>query len=704
MVDKSGSRKTRKSSSSRSAGRRKTASNRRRRRSRKSSGSWFWSRRLWVFLGSLGFSCLLIGLIFLAWLSRDLPNVDELRNFERPAGIRVYDSKQNLIGSYGHVMGSYTKYEHIPRAMIDALIATEDRRFYEHSGIDPFGIMRAMYHNIMAGGVVQGGSTLTQQLAKNAFLTSERTLIRKLEELILSFWIENHFNKNEIIEIYLNRVYLGGGNYGIDAAAHYYFDKPAIQLNLQESSMLVGLLKAPSRYAPTRDRELALNRTKQVLLNMKDAEQLTTEQTKNAIAQLETSVQFKEEAGTGSRYFADWVVDLIPNHLGHISGDLEVYTTLDPRLQLAAEEKITEWINKETEAKNVSQAALLTMTPQGAVKAMVGGIDYAKSQYNRATQARRQPGSAFKIFVYLAAIEMGYTPDSWVEDKPVRYGSWSPRNYGGNYLGELKLREAFFRSVNTVAVQLAQQAGPDKVVEIARRLGVESSLKPDLSISLGTNEVTMLELTQAFAHMANNGRAVQPHAITKITQKDGTVLYERMKKPRPIVLRDNVMRMMNDMLSDTVMHGTGRRADFGRPAAGKTGTSQNFRDAWFVGFTPQYVTSVWVGNDNNKPMKKVSGGSLPAAIWKEVMRYAHQGLPVKNIPRKFQYYDGQYMDDPNFFGSSLPWKQGQGARSSLPWNGATKNRSRSVPAESQSPANPTPKPDWGEWIKQRFGE
>jgi penicillin-binding protein 1A len=617
------------------------------------------SRRRWSWIGSITLSLMILGLGVLLWLASELPDLEQLESYEKPPGIRVYDGKQELIGSYGHVVGKYTAYDEIPKHMIDALLATEDRRFFEHSGIDPMGIMRAMVKNMLAGGVVQGGSTLTQQLAKNAFLSPERTLKRKLQEVMLSLWIESHFSKEKIIEIYLNRVYLGAGNYGIDAASFHYFDKQATELSLQEAAMLVGLLKAPSRYAPTRDKELALKRTQQVILNMQNAGMLDEEMASQLIGSFETAIQLKQDKGDGSKYFADWVVDIIPQVIGKVDGDLQVYTTLDPKLQEKAETLLAKKMEGEGAKKKATQAALLTMTPDGAVKAMVGGVNYNESQYNRVTQAKRQPGSAFKLFVYLAALEWGMTPNSWVEDRPVRFGSWSPKNYNGRYDGEMKLREAFFRSVNTVAVQLASQVGIDKVIEMAQRLGVKEPLQPNLAISLGASEITMLELVGAFAHLANNGKRLQPYGIRKIvSQKTSEVLYERTgKEIEGYALRSNVVRMMNDLLTDTVSYGTGRGANFGRPAAGKTGTSQDSRDAWFVGFTPQYVTGVWVGNDNNSPTDKITGGGLPARIWRDAMQIAHGGRPIMSIPNHYKY-DGSAMEG-DVFGNgevNLPWR------------------------------------------------
>lgn len=653
-------------------------------------GSRFWPR-----LASLSLTLLLLGLALLAWFAHDLPSVDRLQTFEKSPGIRIYDPAGELIANYGDVVGSYITYDQLPKNLVNAVLATEDRRFFEHSGMDWWGLARAMWANIRAGGIVQGGSTVTQQLAKNVFLTPDRTVKRKIQELMLSFWLESHFSKQEILEIYLNRVYLGSGNYGIDAATRQYFDKSARELNLQESALLAGLLKAPSRYAPTRDIERARLRAKQVILNMQDAEMLSEQQAVRAISELPDALKFQTVESGSIRYYTDWVVDQLPEYIGHIEDDLQVVTTLDLKLQQAAEAIIAEKMAGEGAAKDVSQAALVAMEPDGAVQAVVGGVNYAESQYNRATQALRQPGSAFKLFVYLAAIEAGYTPNSWVEDKPVRYGSWSPQNYSYEFLGEMPLREAFYRSINTVAAQLAKQVGPGRIVEMARRLGITAPLTPDLTLALGTSEVTLLELTGAFAHIANSGQRLVPYAITQIRQKDGRVLYSRKAGRSGYVVRENVARMMNDLMTGTVELGTGRRAAIGRPVAGKTGTSSDFRDAWFVGFTPQLVTGVWVGNDNNRPMKKVTGGSIPAGIWHDFMQQAMAGKPVVAIPRMFDYDSSSVLDEERMIGPSVP---SQVPQETLPWNEGT------APPLRESTQKPTPSLSIFDWFDQRGGE
>lgn len=648
--------RTSKNSTKRNASRR-TGSPKRRRQSRAKktpANQRFLSMRqsIWSRLFTLGLTGCIILLLALAWFAHDLPNVDKLQAFDKSPGIRIYDQHDTYIASYGQVVGEYIPFDAMPPYLVAAVIATEDRRFFDHIGMDFWGLLRAIVANVRAGKIVQGGSTITQQLAKNVFLTSDRTFKRKIQELILSFWLENHFSKQEILEMYLNRVYLGAGNYGIDAASRHYFNRSAREMNLQESALLAGLLKAPSRYAPTRNARLSLDRTRQVLLNMQDAGILKDNATAIAISEMPKTLQFRDQEVGNAQYFTDWIADRVPDYLGRLQGDIIVYTTLDVKLQELATEKLTQIMQDEGKAKNASQAALVTLEPDGAVRALIGGIDYHESQYNRATQALRQPGSAFKLFVYLAAIANGLMPNSWVMDEPVRFGKWSPKNYSHEYLGEITLREAFYRSINTVAAKLANEAGIDKVIEMARRLGITTPMKRDLSLSLGTSEVTLLQLTSAFAHMSVLGQQVVPYAIRKITDHNGNLLYERQPGEKGQVIRPNVARMMNDLLTDTVEQGTGRRARIDRPAAGKTGTSQDFRDGWFIGFTPQLTTGVWVGNDNNSSMDGVTGGSLPAAIWQAYMREAHAGMPKKPIPQMFKYIDPNSGPDDN-----LPWRK-----------------------------------------------
>ncbi len=591
-----------------------------------------WKRRsFWTLLGSLCFTMLLMGFAVLLYFAHDLPDIQGIDTIDKQPGITMKTRDGLIIASYGDVYGDYIEYDELPAHLIKAVLATEDRRFFEHPGIDIFGIMRAMLANLRAGAVMQGGSTITQQVAKNVFLTPERTVKRKIQEMLLAFWLEGRFTKQEILAIYLNRVYLGAGTYGIDAASEHYFDKPATEVNLIESAVLTGLLKAPSRYSPIANAELAKKRAHQVLLNMVDAGMIDRQRVQQALTRFQPPTLYRADNPSGTRYFTDWLIDELPEYLGQIEQDLVVITTLDPTLQKEAEDAVGRLMDERGETKNASQASLVAMSPQGAVRAMVGGRDYGKSQFNRVTQARRQPGSVFKLFVYLAALDAGMTPDTLITDEPVEYevgsDTWTPRNFSGDFRGTVTMREALTHSLNTVAVQLAMAVGIPRVADMARRLGLPH-IEANPSIALGAVEATLLDLTAAYAHLANQGRGVQPYGVEAIYAQSGEELYARRGSGLWVVLRDSVVSQMNYMLMNVPVNGTGRAAAIGRPMAGKTGTSSEFKDAWFIGFVPQLVTGVWIGNDDNTPMKNVTGGSLPARIWQAFMSQAVQGLPI----------------------------------------------------------------------------
>ncbi len=570
--------------------------------------------------------------LFFAWLWLTLPSIDDLNRVTKTPSIVVRAENGEIIGSYGDVYGEYIAYRDLPKPLIDSLLATEDRNFYHHFGIDPLGLARAIYTNFRAHRLVQGGSTITQQLAKNVFLSPDRTLMRKLREALLAFKLESRFSKNDIITIYLNRVYLGAGTYGVDAAAHRYFGKSARNLTLSESALITGLLKAPSRYAPTGNATLARKRAEQVLINMQDAGYLDDKQLAQGTAELKSLMSRRNEGARSTMYFTDWVVDQIPDLIGNVNADLEVTTTLSPQLQLAAEHAIAGVMDKKGEAMNASQAALVSMQPDGAVRALIGGRSYGESQYNRAVQGKRQPGSAFKLFVYLTALENGMSPDSAVEDRPIRIGKWQPQNYKNGYQGEMSMREALAQSINTVAVSLSERFGRNNVIQMAERLGITSELRPDPSIALGSNELSLMELTTAYAHLAAQGLSVQPYGILLIKTSDGKPLYQRREPSRAAELSQETVGMMDDMLMHVVTDGTGKAARIGRDVAGKTGTTSDYKDAWFIGFTPELATGVWVGNDDATPMKKVTGGSLPASIWHDYMQPALAGTPAHDIP------------------------------------------------------------------------
>ncbi len=580
----------------------------------------------------------------LGYFALTLPDTGELTRGERRPSVTMLAADGSLLATYGDLFGRALSLKEMPRCLPQAVIATEDRRFYSHFGIDLFGLARAAASDLAAGHIVQGGSTITQQLAKNLFLTPERSISRKIRETLLALWLEHRFTKDQILEIYLNRVYLGAGTYGVDAAARRYFGKSASRLNLYECAAVAGLLKAPTRFNPIRDRDKAAMRTAQVLANMVDAGFITSAQM-HAAGREDATLAAATGTRSGMRYFADWIADQLSDFAAAGGRDLTVVTTLDTRLQAEAEGVIADTIARDGARAAVSQGALVAMTPEGAVRAMVGGLDYGSSQFNRATQAERQPGSAFKPFVYLAGLEAGLRPDDRFVDMPIRVGNWRPRDYTGRYQGEMTLAEGLAQSINTISVQVAQRAGVRRVVAVAHRLGIASKLAPELSLALGTNEVNLLELVSAYAPFANGGAGVWPYGITEIRDSAGNVVFRRAGSGLGSVVSPALVALMNQMLSGVIDHGTGKSAALPRPAAGKTGTTQDYRDAWFIGYTADLVAGVWFGNDDNKPMKKITGGSLPAQAWRRFMLAATRSMPVRPLPTAPAGGDGDGLVD-----------------------------------------------------------
>ncbi|PIR32414.1 MAG: hypothetical protein COV36_04390 [Alphaproteobacteria bacterium CG11_big_fil_rev_8_21_14_0_20_44_7] len=585
-----------------------------------------WCLKIFLTLFAIGF---IIGFFVLSYFAYDLPDINQLYEDKLRPSITILDSRGDVVTTYGDVFTEYVAARDMPKSLIDAVIATEDRRFYSHFGVDVRGIARAMYVNLRAGKFVQGGSTITQQLAKIIFLKPEKNLKRKIQEALLAIWLERKFTKDQIMTMYLNRVYLGAGVYGVDAASRKYFNKPVRKINTYESAMLAGLLKAPSTYSPQNNAHAAEQRTKQVLVNMVNAE-VITEDERQIILNKGTLVH-KSTFRNNSRYFTDFVVDQIPEFIGKVPQSLVVTTTLNQGVQKLAEDAVTKNFIEHAEKYNFTQAALVAMKPNGAILAMIGGTDYAESQFNRSYQAKRQPGSLFKLFVYMAALEDGYTPNSLIEDAPIRIGKWSPKNYDGKYRGTVTLKDALTSSLNAATVALSEKIGRGKVLRIAERMGIKSALSNTPSIALGASEVSLLEMVTAFAHLANQGRAVIPYTIQEIRTTEGDILYQRQGEYDFQILGINATKMMNEMLVNVVNNGTARAARIGRDVAGKTGTSQDFRDAWFVGFTPQITAGVWVGNDDNTSMNKVTGGGIPARIWRDFMSAAMADMPATGI-------------------------------------------------------------------------
>ena len=584
----------------------------------------YWSLvlALWLVIGGVG---------TVAWVGAHLPPIQSLEIPKRPPSIQIVDVEGRALARRGDLGGAVLPLKELPSYVPKAFLAIEDRRFYEHYGIDPYGIARAAVANVLHRSVSQGGSTITQQLAKNLFLTQERTIHRKLQEMLLALWLERKFSKTQILELYLNRVYFGSGAYGIEQAAQRYFGKPARQLSLPEAALLAGLVKSPSRLAPTRNFDGAERRAQTVLAAMVALGFITPASEQVALAHPPRVVA---QAGSGAiNYVADWVMDAINDVLGHVDEDIVVETTIDAGLQAGAEKALSEELAQKGDKSGVSQGALVAMTPDGAVRAMVGGRNYGDSQFNRAVAAKRQPGSAFKPFVYLTALEHGLTPDTVREDKPIKIKDWQPENYRHEYFGPVTLSKALALSLNTVSVRLTMELSPAAVIRTAYRLGIASKLEPNASIALGTSEVSMLELVGAYAPFANGGFAVVPHVIERIATGNGQLLYARNAQPLGRIIEARYVAMMNAMMQETLTIGTAHKAALpGWPAAGKTGTSQDFRDAWFIGYTAHLVTGVWLGNDDGTPTKRVTGGGLPVEIWSRFMRGAHQGVAVAALP------------------------------------------------------------------------
>ncbi len=570
----------------------------------------------WMFVLGLWATIIVAGIC--AYYAAELPSITQNADFQRKSSIIVKAEDGTIIGRYGDIVGELITIDRVPPHLVHAVLATEDRRFYYHFGLDPLGLARAMFTNVQEKRVAQGGSTITQQLPNILLLSRDRTFPRNVQEAMLAIWLEYELSKDEILSAYLNRVYLGSGTYGVDAASKLYFNKPVQDITVREAATLAGLLKAPSRYSPLANPGLSKQRTETVLKAMVDAGYLS-EDDKDGLTP-KTPIPEQKPSGNAERYYADWIIGQLDELIGTPEEDLIIETTMNPKIQNFAEEALNKAIREHGEEKHMTQGAVVSMRPNGAVVAIVGGVDYAHTECNRAGQAERQPGSSFKPFIYLSALEHGWQPTDLLIDEPITEGRYRPKNYGNEYFGEVDLLTALTYSLNTISLQLIKSVGPAAVIDTARRLGIESELNEDLSLALGTNQISPLELTGAYASIANGGVMVKPYGITKITSEDGTLYYERAKDERGRRAADpNAVGKLITMMQSVVQNGTGRGANFGALASGKTGTSQESRDAWFMGFTDRLVTGVWVGNDDNTPMKRVTGGSYPATIWREVM-------------------------------------------------------------------------------------
>lgn len=569
----------------------------------------WWRDRRRLFLWALAFLVLLF-----AWAAWRLPLNRALEPLPDPTLV-LLDRHGEPFARRGAYKEAPVDVRELPPHVTAAILAIEDRRFHDHLGIDFRGIARAAVLNVRAGEVRQGGSTITQQLAKTAFLDSERTFRRKIREALIALYLEARLSKEEILSRYLSAVYFGDGVYGLRAASRHYFDKGPEELDVGEAAMLAGLVKAPSKLSPTNDLDAARKRTRVVLQAMVDAGAITPGQARKHRRPRVREGRATLPVGT---WFADWVSPQAKDAFGAKYGEIEVQTTLDARMQKHALAVVQRWLRREGARRDAGQAALVAMTPDGQVLALVGGRDYKTSQYDRVTQAKRQPGSAFKLFTYWAALGQGASPETPIEDTPYTLGGWSPANYDGRYAGVIPLRDAFARSSNVAAARLVEKVGPEAVIRAARELGIESELKADASITLGTYETTLLELTAAYAALAAGAAPVIPHGVAG------------MRAPAPSVPLDPRRRAaMLDLLWGVVDHGTGQAARLNVPAFAKTGTTQEYRDALFVGMAGDLVVGVWVGNDDGTPMKRVTGGGLPAQIWRDFMRDAMRMAPVR---------------------------------------------------------------------------
>ncbi len=576
---------------------------------------------IWAMVGAI---------IIILWLIWDIPNPDQIiKTSSRKANITILDNAGKEILKIGGVHGKPIDVRNLPIHISQAFLAIEDRRFYSHIGIDIIGLLRAAWVNFLSGRVRQGGSTLTQQLAKNLFLTREKTIKRKIQEAFLALWLENRFNKDQLLSIYLNRTYFGSGVYGIDAAAHKFFNKKPRNLSLYQAAVIAGLPKAPSRYNPIASPKKSAIRANIVLDNMVAAKFIKKNKAKSQ-KQKTVKVTSVLSMGENRRYFTDWIMTRLTGYLGHIDQDIIVNTTLNSYHQKIAEKHIND-ISKKIKSKNADAIAFLSLKPDGAVTAMLGGYSWNKSNFNRTTQALRQPASAFKPIVFLAGLEAGLKPDSKVDDRKITVNGWSPRNSSGDHRGQMTLREGAARSSNSVAVAVSELAGRDKVLQMARRLGISSRLKENPAIALGVYEVSLIEIATSYAVFANGGHSVNAYGIVKITNDGGDILYKRDKLIGEIMVKQKYINDLNNLLTAVITWGTGKTAKINRPAAGKTGTSQGYRDAWFIGYSKELVAGIWIGNDNASPTKKITGGNYPAKIWKSFMRDALKGISEKKL-------------------------------------------------------------------------
>jgi penicillin-binding protein 1A len=597
-----------------------------------------WFAKSWRY-GLIGSLLGLVGLVIavaMAWST--LPSYEMLKQTPNGQMIRVHAADGTVIVSLGPSFGSWLGYRDIPPIMTSAMVAVEDRRFRIHPGVDPIGIARSVLVRFQSGRFRQGGSTITQQLARNIFLTSDKTWTRKAREIILALAMERKFSKDQILELYLNRVYFGGGAYGIDAASRKFFGHPATDLSIAEAAIIAGLVKAPSNYSPTADAKAAITRARVVLGVMAENGVLTPVQAQKADPAL---VKLAPEPRQNSvRYFTDWALPQLETMIDETTAPIDVWTTLDLGMQRAADAAIS------ANAPPGTQGALVSLDRDGAVRAMVGGTDYVTSIYNRATQAVRQPGSSFKLFVYLAALESGMTTETMMVDEPVDINGWKPRNSSGKYTGSINLRTAFTYSVNTIAAKIGEEVGTSAVADMARRLGITTPVNVLPSMVLGTSDVRLIDMTRAYASVAAKGVAVVPYGITKVTTSDQNItLYQHKADTSNVLLPPYVAAGMTDLLQSAVSAGTGKAAQIGRPVAGKTGTTSSNKDGWFMGFSSGLTTGVWMGRDDARTVKGLQGGTAPARAFAAFMRVAVAKRPIEEFDTKVTLPEWQLEPD-----------------------------------------------------------
>ncbi len=605
-----------------------------------SRGSGFgrWIRRLAIW--GVGFA--LLGAIALAVAvavtTRSLPGYQELKSSQTGQMIVVRAADGSEIVTLGPSYGKWIPYERIPQPMKDAMVSVEDRRFRSHWGVDPIGIVRSLMVRVEAGSWKQGGSTITQQLARNIFLNNTKTFARKAREWVLALALEQKFSKDQILELYLNKVYFGGGAYGIDSAARKFFGHSGEEIDLPEAAIIAGLVKAPSRYSPTADADAAVNRAAVVVQTMQSNGVLTAQEAQ-AIDFKTVKMIEDRESQNSARYFTDWALPQLDLILPENDKPIEVWTTLDPVAQKAATSAIAGFAPKG------AQGALVSLDRDGAVLAMVGGTDYVTSNYNRAVNAVRQPGSAWKLFVYLSALEAGYTPDDRVVDEPVTIDGWTPRNDGNRYAGEIDLRTAFAYSKNTVAAQLGNEVGFGTVANMARRFGITTPINTLPSMVLGSSETRVIDMVRAFASVQTKGMSVTPYGIRKVTTTDGEVLYRHREEAAQQLVPPYVAAAMTDLMQTAVNIGTGRAAQIGRPVAGKTGTTSSNKDGWFLGFSSGITTGVWMGRDDAKAVPGLQGGAAPARAFAAYMKVATRKRPVEQFDTELKLPQWQLEPD-----------------------------------------------------------